>query len=335
MSALGLPDLLRLTKLNRSVAGIKNETDRARNEVVTGRIEDLTKATRGDVGSLHLLKSAIDEAQSYQANLKVAANRAERTQTVLATLTGESSTLATNVLSYLGPQNVNALRASADNAKGALYVVFSNLNVDAGGRALFSGDTPDASPLGDPDQLIEDVRQIIAGATDEASANAALDQYFNSPTGGFATTIYRGGAGDAAPTELAPGVRVAASVKADAQPIRDLLRGLAVIANYETEPQSGAADRDRLVGAAANTLLNAESDLVQLRSRIGVSESRIAQRIDEFQAEEQSLTSLYNSKTTRDPYEAASALQLLQSQLESSYMITARLSQLTLTNFLR
>lgn len=332
---IGVPDLLRLTRLNRSVADIKQQADRARTETVTGQIEDLTKQSRGDVGGLHLLRKAVDDAQSYQQNLNVAANRAQRTQTVLGTLTKESATLATDVLSYIGPQNTSALEASAVNAKGTLAVVFSNLNTDAGGRALFSGDTPDVSPLADPSVLLEDVRQIIAGAADAAAADAGLDQYFNDPAGGFATRIYNGGANDAAPVEIAPGVRVGASVKADAQPIKDLIRGLAVIANYETQPQSGADDRDALVRGGADLLLTAETGLIDLRSTVGVSENRIQQRIDEFFAEEQALTSLYNSRTTRDPYEAASALQLLQTQLEASYVITARLSQLSLTNFLR
>jgi flagellar hook-associated protein 3 FlgL len=332
---LGVPDLLRLTRLNRSVADIKQQADRARTETVTGLVDDLTKESRGDIGGLHLLRKAVDDAQGYQQNLKVSANRAQRTQTVLASLTKESATLATDVLSYIGPQNVDALQASATNAKGALYVVFSNLNTDAGGRALFSGDRPDVSPLADPGELLEDVRQIIAGAADAAAADAALDQYFNDPAGGFATDIYKGGANEAAPVEIAPGVRVAASVRADAQPIKDLIRGLAVIANYETTPQSGAVDRDGLVRAGADILLTAESNIVDLRSVVGVAEGRIQQRIDEFFSEEQALTSLYNSRTTRDPYEAASALQLLQAQLEASYTITARLSQLSLTNFLR
>ncbi len=332
---LGVPDLIRLTRLNRSVADIKQQADRARIETVTGQVEDLTKESRGDVGGLHLLRKAISDAQGFQQNLRLSANRAERTQTVLTSLTRESSTLATDVLSYVGPQNTSALGASAENAKAALFVAFSNLNTDAGGRALFSGDTPDASPLGDPEVLLSDVRQIIAGAADAAAADAALDQYFNDPAGGFATNIYRGGLNDAALVEIAPGVRVSASTRADAQPIKDLLRGLAVIANYETLPLDGAAGRDTILRGGADLLLTAETGLIDLRSTLGVAENRIQQRVDEFFTEEQALTSLYNSRTTRDPYEAASALQLLQSQLEASYTITARLSQLSLTNFLR
>lgn len=332
---LGVPDLLRLTRLTRSVSDIKQQADVARTETVTGQIDDLTRESRGDIGGLHLLRKAIDDAQGAQQNLNLSASRAQRTQTVLTTLTQESATLATGVLSNIGPQNTNALEASATNARGALFVIFSNLNTDAGGRALFSGDRTDTAPLGDPNVLLEDVRQIIAGAADATAADVALDQYFNDPAGGFATDIYQGGTNAAPLVEIAPGVRIEASARADAQPIKDLIRGLAVIANYQTPPQDGAAGRDTIVRAGADLLLTAEVGLINLRSTIGVSENRLQQRVDEFVAEEQALTSLYNSRTTRDPFEAASALQILQSQLEASFAVTARLSQLSLTNFLR
>lgn len=335
MSALGLPDLLRLNKLNTQVAQVKRDADRARIEVVTGRIEDLTKASRGDVGGLHLLRKAIDDAQGYQQTLTLSGSRAERTQRVLDTLNKDTSKLATDVYNFSAVEDESGMRGAAANAEGALRLVFANLNTDAGGRALFSGDRGELSPLGDVDQLLSDVRGVIAGATDAAAAETALDQYFNDPAGGFATTIYQGGTGDAAPVELAPGVRVSASVRADAQPLRDLIRGLAVVANYETTPTGGAEERDALARGAADRLLRTETKITDMRAELGVAENRIAQRIDEMKTEEQALTSLYNARTTRDPYEAASELQLLQSQLEASYLITSKLSQLSLTQYLR
>ncbi|MBY0421019.1 MAG: hypothetical protein K2Q06_01865 [Parvularculaceae bacterium] len=332
---LGLPDLLRLSKLNTQVAQVKRDADRARIEVVTGRIEDLTKASRGDVGGLHILRKAIDDSQGYQQTLTLSGTRAERTQRVLDTLNKDTSRLATDVFNYVGVGDDSGMKGAAADADGALRLVFANLNTDAGGRALFSGDRGDQSPLGDVDQLLSDVRTIVGGAADAAAAETALDQYFNDPAGGFATTIYQGGTGDAAPVELAPGVKINASLRADQQPFRDLIRGLAVVASYETTPVAGGAARDTLVRSAADRLLQTETKITDMRSELGVAENRIAQRIDELKTEEQTLTSLYNSRTTRDPYEAASELQLLQSQLEASYLITSKLSQLSLTQYLR
>ncbi|MEZ5917891.1 MAG: hypothetical protein R3C40_10095 [Parvularculaceae bacterium] len=54
---------------------------------------------------------------------------------------------------------------------------------------------------------------------------------------------------------------------------------------------------------------------------------------DRHDAEEPALA--YNALTARDLYEAASFLQSLEAQIDAAYVLTSRLSQLTLTNYLR
>ena len=51
--------------------------------------------------------------------------------------------------------------------------------------------------------------------------------------------------------------------------------------------------------------------------------------------EETTLTSFFNQMTARDQYEAASELTQLQTSLEASYTLTARLSNLSLLNYMR
>ena len=176
---------------------------------------------------------------------------------------------------------------------------------------------------------------LLAGAADAATADAALDFYFNDPTGGFATTIYQGGAGNAPMTEIAPGVRISASVKADNQAIKDVMRGFAVLANFDQMPGGSAAERQAAMVSAAELVIDAEGDLVNIRAAIGVAEQRISGSKSRYEAEETVLTNVYNQKTAKDEFEAASALTALETQLEASYIMTARLSQLNLANFLR
>jgi flagellar hook-associated protein 3 FlgL len=51
-------------------------------------------------------------------------------------------------------------------------------------------------------------------------------------------------------------------------------------------------------------------------------------------AEYTALGETYNERTARDPYEAATLLQQLESQLQASYLLTARISRLTLANYI-
>lgn len=334
MSASGVPDVVSHARLSRIISDMKSKADVARTEVVTGRYEDQTKATRGDIGGAHLLNKAIADAKAYQTNLSLAETRASRTQAVLGMLTTESARLGASAIAALGAGDEASSKTIAADARATVLTIFGALNSTEGGRALFSGDATDRPPLANVEQLFTDVAAIIAGAADAAAAETALDAYFNDPAGGFATAIYQGGDGEASSVELAPGIRVGASVRADDPAIKDLIRGLVVVASFETLPSGSAAARDAVARSGAEFALVAEDDLVNMRARIGVAESRIGAAKDRYTSEEAVLTSLLNAKTARDPYEASAELQLLESQLEASYVMTARLARLTIAQYL-
>ena len=332
MTSIGSPNIVSFTRLSRAIADIKTRADTARIESVTGRREDVTAATNGDVGSAHLLKKAVEDAQAYQQHLVLAQIRAERTQNALGALGGEAVRIGTESISASGRNDLGALKALGADARAAIANIFSELNVTEGGRALFSGDASDRLPFGDPAQLISDIEAIVAGATDAADANTQLDTYFNDPAGGFLTNIYQGGTGKAAPVEIAPGVRIDVSATAADQPVKDILRNLAIIA---VQDSATFADATSFVESGAENAIVADASIINLRSTIGVGEASIAAAIERHETEESVLTSLFNEKTVRDQFEAASELQLLESQLEASYLLTARLSRLRLSDYIR
>jgi len=332
MTNINAPDIVSFARLSRAVADLKSRADTARAESVTGRREDVTAATNGDVGSAHLLKKAVEDAQGYQELLKLSRNRAQRVQSSLSGLGGDAVRIGTEALAASGRDDSYALNTLAADARVAIFNVFSVLNVTEGGRALFSGDASDRQPFGDPEILLADVNAIVAGATDAADAEAQLDAYFNDAAGGFLTTIYQGGANKVAPVEIAPGVRIDVSATAADQPIRDLLRGLVGIA---TQNAATFTDAKTFLENSAAAALAADGDITELRGVIGVGEAQISAAIERYGAEETVLTALFNEKTARDQYEAATELQLLETQLEASYLLTSRLSRLTIANFIR
>ncbi len=251
MSASGIPDITAFSRLARAIGDLKSQADTARTEMVTGRFNDVTTAANGDVGGIHILAKAVEDARSYQQNLALAENRGARTQAVLGSLTSASTRVGAGALSALGADLQSQMRTVAEDARGGLLAAFSELNTTAGGRALFSGDATDTPPLGAVEDLLTDVQAIIASSADAAAAEAALDVYFNDPAGGFATSIYKGGAGEAPAVELAPGVRIQGAVKADAQPIKDMIRAFAVLASYQTLPSGSPSERNALATSAA------------------------------------------------------------------------------------
>lgn len=332
MSSFSVPDVLSFGTLSRNIADLKLRANTTRSEAVTGRYEDITKRLDGDVGSAHLLKKAIGDVQFFHQSLSLAEGRTQTTQSMLNHVSVESNRISTEALAALGRADSDAVDIIAADARVAVSDLFNVLNTTFGGRALFGGDVTDRAPLTSPDQILTDVETIIAGAANAADAEAQLNIYFDNPTGGFATSIYQGGVDRSPPIEIGPGIRIDASAKADDQPIKDIIRSLTTIAASSVAAYS---DANTTIETNAKRGLGADAELTELRAVIGVGESRISAAKVRYEAEESVLTSLYNAKTARDPFEAASELQLLETQLEASYLLTSRLSRLTIANFLR
>jgi flagellar hook-associated protein 3 FlgL len=72
-----------------------------------------------------------------------------------------------------------------------------------------------------------------------------------------------------------------------------------------------------------------------MRSEIGLDQKRLADRLTDLGRENTILTETFNQMTARDQYDAAAELKVLEANLETSYALTARLSNLSLLNFLR
>ena len=98
--------------------------------------------------------------------------------------------------------------------------------------------------------------------------------------------------------------------------------------------ETGFVDREIALETAAGGLIQVENDLTKVRSRIGAAEERIVAADERLDAEATAFTITYNERTARDPYEAATRLEQIESQLQASYIITTRISQLSLANFL-
>ncbi|MFC2953662.1 flagellin [Marinicaulis aureus] len=333
MSGYGFPTLLQYSRLTSTAADLKSRAEQARTEMVTGRIANLKTELGGTIGDVHLLNKAIGDVTARQDAATRALGRTQASQSAL-TLAGDGIvTIGADLLSAVGQSHEPSINIAGTKAKLQLDAAVSAFNTRYEGRSLFSGDASNLPALADAETLLTDVRAIFAGAADNAQLQTDLDAYFNDPAGGFETTIYTGGSGNAARTEIADGELVDYSAKADEQAVRDLLRHLATV--VVADEQTGFVDRSAALSTAAGGLIQADSDITAIRARIGASEERIAAAQTRLEAEKTAYSITYNEHTARDPYEAATLLQQIESQLEASYIMTSRISLLSLTNYLR
>lgn len=336
MQLTGYPDLLSYTRRNRTTAAIKARLDIASQEAVTGLKADLTEATGGRTGNAHLLSKALNDIEQGNRINALSTSRLDMISQGISGARNALDGIDTRAIIALNSSGTAPLQNIAEEAEANLNSVLFALNSKQGTRNLFSGNTPDTPPFASAETLLEDVRAIMTTSGSPADIATALDTYFESPTGGFQTDIYTGGTGNPPPMQIGNGESVNLDIRGNNQSIKNTLRGLAVMA---TANSSGfAIDSTQFSeiftdGISATT--KGVSGFIALEGNLGILSETLEKASTRNEFESLSLNAAFQSLVGQDQFEAAAELKQLEVQLESSYIITARLSDLSLTNYLR
>lgn len=335
MPDFGFPAQPRQQSLSDMIALLRKRSDTARIESVTGRSADAAAKLSGQIGSVMQIEKSIRDLQNYGEAIALSEVRASATQTSLDRIVTASQDLADAATIYLTSGSLQNGVTLATQGLSALSDITSALNVSISGRALFAGDDATSGAIIDADTIMTQIVPLIEAAPDSATALAAVDQAFNTAGGLFDTAFYQGGAGDAPQTEIAVGVTVDYAMRADDSALREVLSGVVAVA-AAIDPSTNVSDtmRDTLFSSAVTVLRSSIAGVIGLQGELGVSEQRIATVKARNIANEASLTLTYNELTGVDQYESVLRLTGLEDQLETAFATTARLSNLSLTNYI-
>ena len=335
MALQSIGDLAQSFVIRRQGTQFVRDMDRLTREVSTGRAADTARHLSGNLLPLADIERALTLADAHRDVARIASVDAGMMQTVLGRVQDSVGTLAEAALAT-GPSS-GAMQPDvlAQAARASLSTMIGALNTASAGRALFGGDVTDRLPLADAETLLEELRTTLASASDPAALRGALNTFFDAPDGGFATTIYRGGQAAAADHALGAGETVALRIRADDAALRDQIKQAAMLSLLDDPALAlGDADRFDLARDMGTGLLGAQDGVTRLRAQLGFAEERIAQAQSRIDAEATSLSLARNDLLSVDVFESASALEQVQTQLETLYTITARTARLNLANFL-
>lgn len=320
------PNSIVSATFSQNIADMRARAASAAQESVTGQHVDLTKHLDGRIGDAMAGHKALTDIANQRGLLSIREGRLDLAQQSLGGVQDRISGLEVRMLSALSLGDLPGQDLVARDAEAALRDTFNALNSRHGDRFLFSGDETATQPLTSPDQLLADIRQIANTATSAADFELQLDEYFQSPTGGWSTSIYAG-----ATTSSDPDAITAADPA-----IVEVISALAVMAiSRMSNNLTLFSENPEIVSASAERIGTGSTALVNLRADIGIAQERIAKSRESLDTEETILNSVYNSMVGRDQYDAASELKQLEAGLEAAYLLTARLSNLSLLNFLR
>jgi flagellar hook-associated protein 3 FlgL len=323
---LSLPVTLHSRSLSETIVNIRDRLDTTSQEAVTGQYSDLTAHLSGRIGHAMLGQKALDDVQNERMQLTLKENRLDIIQNTLTRIDDSIQNLGVRMKAALGTGEHGTRETVVLDAKAALRQTLSVLNTRHGERYLFAGDATSTKPFGDIETFLSDVRSIAASATDAADFEVQLDAYFNTPGSGWQANVYSGTATSSDP----------AGVTGMDPAITKIMASLAVLNLSGSDESLPLLDGNSdVIQTATDRIVSGQADLTTIRADRGNMQSQIAKDKDTLNFEETVLTQSLNQLMARDQYEAASELKLLETSLEASYTLTARLSNLSLLNFMR
>lgn len=157
-----------------------------------------------------------------------------------------------------------------------------------------------------------------------------------APGGGFETGAYLGSANDLAPMRLNDNQAAEFNFRADSTELREAMRDTALAA-LALDPGLNLTfdEQKHLLRTASESLLTGQDNLTTVRADIGFNQERVENAMAENSLSRSSMLMTQSDLLSADQTDVAGKLQAVQVQLEMVYTITARLSQLTLANYVR
>lgn len=327
-------------------------------ELSTGRKFDIYADLRSRSAAAIKMRGREADTQTYMQSNEVLGNKLQAMITsVDAARVGIQSVLQTSISNATRSQN--GAEVLQRDALAALESLVATMNISYNGDHLFAGldsatpplmrwnETNPATGLS-PEDAVASI--YGAGPTTAAEAVALADQIDLAfagndtvdPNRNFEATVYNGSPaldGSGQPSQqyrawVNVGQQVDYGVRANDAPFVEAYKGLAMLATTdvsEMDEDAYGAYMDRVI----NALSNAQEGMLGVSARIGFNQQIVEttqKQLTDVSLVQRTQISEYEGV---DPYEAATRLQSLETQLQASYQVTSRLSGLSILNYLR
>ncbi len=336
MSFVSIGDLsgsLRLQYLN---AALRAKGNRLGQEMTTGRAADLTKKSGGALDLIGSLTRSLKMLDTYKIAVTEQASLGHGLQNALQSLQNGVGDLGARLSAGTLGATAISTKSEANSALAGFTTAISALNTTIAGRSLFAGNAFDRPAVVSAAKILDDLRAATAGAKTAGQVEMVVASYFDNPQGGYMSAAYLGSQKTAGPTSVSDTASIEFSVTAARPEIRNILKGLATAALVTRSVfQSDEKLQADVLKSAGKTILASTEGVIQLRATIGGQQARLDKIQSANAARKTGLRLEVNALTSVDPYETATQLQQVQTNLEALYLATSKLSQLTLTRFLR
>lgn len=334
MKPLALGDMARSHSLRQNSNTVKRQMISLQHELISGQVNDKMRHTGGDAALLNSLQRSISVSKTNQTNTVAIGTFLNAQQEALNRVSDITKDKAAYLIRPELFSTDDRLSGAVDRTDAALRDITTLLNSSLGGKSIFAGRNSDRAALRDVDGMISSIVSTIPTGADYQTIDQIVSDWF-APGGTFELEGYLGGPEKAEVISLGDGYNLRLDLTASDTAIRTILAELTKGAVLKQGLLSDQPDQQRLLlsNIGAN-LFSAASALQLTQERLGIKQAYTEQARTEAEASHTSSQIALNELLAVDEYDVASRLQDAMARLDKIYLMTARLSRLSLSEYL-
>lgn len=335
MPIVSIGDMSRHFITMRNSGEIKSDLARLGEELSSGKRSDIVSSLGGDTRQLLGINHSIGVVDQYLQSTTETSMMLDNMQLALARV-GEALANASETILRINPQSQPIqIDHATDVAKITFSDIISTINGSYSGGSNFGGRKVDGPALASAEDILSSITAALAGTTTISGMEQNIDDWFDDPSGGFASMGYLGDNAAYLTKPIGAEQRIEIGVRADSTSLKEILKATAIAAVLPSISGSfSTSDQGAILQRAGERMLTSSSDAVQMQTQIGYLQETVASSQARLTSEKASLGIAYNSLTSADPFETATRLQAVQLQLETHYTVSSRLSRLSLLEYI-
>ncbi|MCB8838132.1 flagellar hook-associated family protein [Aurantimonas sp. VKM B-3413] len=345
-----------------AISRIQSDLTKAQKEVTTGHLDDVGLALGVRTIQTISLRAEQEAAHRQRQSNSIISQRFEIMQTSLQSLADTGNSLLQSVMAN-GTEDAG-INADMDQASANMQQFVGALNASLGSRFLFSGSATDQAPI----SFTEDGTGLPSAGYDGSTAqksvsdalstymsangisamstmtdtqlDAFLDKYFDDssdPDNLFNdanwTANWSKADNASISNRISDSETINSSYSANSQAFRNIAKAYVMMSDLGADGMNDSA-RQLLTRRATETLSRGLSQLTTIQAEIGGNQQRLDTTDEALNSRSNVLKLSISSFEDVDPYEASTRVTTLTNLLESSYALTARISRMSLLDYL-
>jgi flagellar hook-associated protein 3 FlgL len=340
VSTTAIQNAVRLTVQKAQAEVVKTQT-----ELTTLRHADVGLALGAKTTTSIALGRDLARLDSILDTNALVTQRLSTSQSALGNISQGAQTMVDSLITINGSTDKGGIAIVTKEIRNALDAMVAAANLSANGEYLFAGTNSDVKPLNDYASGPQAAFQAAFGTyltglgkTSAELTGAEMQSFIDNEAAAlFADPQWGTVWSDASDTIMTSRISntevVQSSTSANATGFREFAKAAVLgieLLGLDLSAEARSAVEVASLTAAGRAITGIDAE----RAQLGVSEARVKKANDSLEAQKTIVRNHLGSLEGIDPYEAATRMTALQTQLEASYSLTARIQRLSLMNYL-